>query len=284
LILPLLLTFLHAGLSLKSGYEFSGQNVTSRTLFPELSKSFLLFTVPAGKDRHRVSAEEIARVFARHGIAVETGSERFINFTRHSPVDLRPIEAKIATYYATYYPGIRIRSVEVTPRSHTPALPAGCRYEFSDRSYKYDRGTMHAVTPDGEKYFFDYTVHGDVPVLRSVGKLKRETLLGPINTRSGTVSLAELRDLPLQNVPAGRYRLKRLLRDDAVILQRHVERAPLVIRGMPVDARLLEGSVLVQFRAEALQDGGLHDMISIQKPDGGRIKARVVGPNKVEIE
>ncbi len=69
-----------------------------------------------------------------------------------------------------------------------------------------------------------------------------------------------------------------------VIEARFVEPMPMVLREGSVTVTLTEGNVLIQFHAIALQDGAFHDIISIQKPDGTRLKAKVVGENKVEIE
>jgi flagella basal body P-ring formation protein FlgA len=44
------------------------------------------------------------------------------------------------------------------------------------------------------------------------------------------------------------------------------------------------GTVIVEFSAVASQDGSKNDIISIQKKDGRRIKARVIAPGRVEIQ
>ncbi len=269
---------------LKGEYPFSDPSVTARTLFPDLEQEFSLFVVPAHKSRYRVSAETLVDAFARRGIAVEAGRERYITFVRSSPVDTAPIAAKITDYYTMHYPSIRIRHIAVTPRVYTPGLPAGYTVHLGDNSFKSAEGTLYAETPAGKKFFFDYRVDADVGVLRTRSRLKRGSLLVPGNVTPGSVPLTELKAPPLYAAPDGAYRLKRLLREDAVILMRHVERAPLVNRGAEVSATLKAGQVLIQFRATALQDGGIHDIIAVQKPDGQRIQAVVVGENRVEIE
>ena len=280
----LLTSWLLGAHALKGEYPYTDGTITSRTLFPGLKTDFTLFVIPAQKSRYRVSAESLVDAFAHRGIAVDAGRERYVTFVKRSPVDTAPIAAEITDYYTMHYPSIRIHRIVVTPRVYTPRLPAGYTVHMGGNSYKSAEGTLYAETPAGKKLFFDYRVDADVGVLRTRLRLKRGTLLVPGNVTRANVPLTELKAPPLCEAPDGAYRLKRLLREDAVILMRHVERAPLVNRGAEVSATLKAGQVLIQFRATALQDGGIHDIIAVQKPDGQRIQAVVVGENRVEIE
>jgi flagella basal body P-ring formation protein FlgA len=286
-IFPLLLLFstlLFAAHTLKPEYGYSDHRITSETLFPGLGEPFELFSIPPHKTRYRISAETIIDACARRGVAVENGGHRYITFLKKSPVDTGLIETKIAAFYSRHYPTITLHRIEVTPRVYTPSLPAGYRVVIPENSYKSGSGTLYAEGPSGKKFFFDYRVNAEVGVLRTRNRLKRDSALSPLNTKHAAVPLEHLRSLPLTEAPAGRYRLKRSLKADALILMRHVERAPLVNRGSKVSASLRTGQVLIQFHGIALQDGALHDIISIQKPDGQRIRAKVVGENKVVIE
>ena len=144
---PLLLLFttlLFAAHTLKPEYGYSDHTITSRALFPDLSESFTLFEIPPRQTHYRISAGTLVEAFARRGIGVGNGGNRYITFTKQSPVDTGIIETKIGDYYRRYYPTVTIRSIEVTPRVYTPSLPAGYRVVIPDRSYRSDSGTLYA--------------------------------------------------------------------------------------------------------------------------------------------
>ncbi len=269
---------------LKESYGFTAPEVLSTTLFPELSDPFPLFTVPPGTDRYRVSAETLREAFEAHGVTLDTGKVRYVTFTRTSPVDTSALAREVAAYYREHYPTLSLRSLQVTPRVYTATLPKRYTLAIGDTSYRHDSGTFYISDVNGNKSFFDYRIDADITVLKTRGDLPRKAVLNALNTERVSVTLESLRTPPFTAGGDGSYRLRRPLREGEVILERHVEPAPLVTRDSAVLATLQSGNVLVQIRAVALQDGVLHDIIAIEKPDGQRLKAKVVGKNRVEIE
>lgn len=276
---------LFADHTLQQNYSFRDHTIMSTTLFPDLEHSFELFTIPAHMNRYRISSETIIEAFAKHGVAVDDGQVRYVNFMQLSPINVSPLCEALRAYYSEHYPSISYRSINVVPRVYTEALPKHYSITIADGSYRYDSGTFY-ITDDttDTKLFFDYSIDADVRVMTAREDLSRDTVISPITAQNSMVSLNGLNAEPLYDAPAGKYRLRRHVKSGEVILQRYVELAPLVLRRAGVLVMLKSGNILIQFHAIALQDGGLHDIISIQKPDGQRLKARVIGENRVEIE
>ena len=283
LLLTLFFFCAYASYDLRENYDFRDHTIMSTTLFPEMPQRFELFEIPVHMTRYRVSAESVAEAFKSHGIEIGTEDVRYVNFVKSSPISTVRLEDEVAAYYRAHYPSIAINAVHITPRVYTPELPEPYTVTIADTSYKSARGTFYVTTPEGAKLFFDYTLDAEVAVFTARRDLKRDTPLNAMTAQSASVPLDTLNARPLDDL-SGKYRLKRHVKGGEVIMRRHVEIAPLVLRDTHVSVTLKTGNVLIQFRAIALQDGALHDIISIQKPDGKRLKARVVGENKVEIE
>ena len=64
---------------------------------------------------------------------------------------------------------------------------------------------------------------------------------------------------------------------------RDVELLNVVKRGSYVSASLKDVSINITFSAKALQNGKLRDIITIQKNNGQKLQAKVIGKNRVEI-
>ena len=58
----------------------------------------------------------------------------------------------------------------------------------------------------------------------------------------------------------------------------------MVLRGSKVNVIIQNGSVIVEFIATATQEGKLYDIITIEKADGKRSRAKIIGENKVELQ
>jgi len=283
-LISLLATLLAAALNLKQEYYYDAPEIRSTLLFPQLQRDFVLFEIPESRNRMRVEAEALVSRFAAEGIAVAAEGVRYVNFIRKSPVDTQPIAAAIAEHYRLRYPTISIASVDVVPRVYTPSLPAPYSVSVPENSYRGTSGTVYVTLEEGRRSFFDYTIEATVGVRTAQNDLRRDEVPDVHNTSAREVPLRSLEGEPLTDADLGHVRLKRLLRAGEVILQRFAEPLPLVRRDATVEAVLHDGNVLIQFYARALQDGVLHDMIPIEKPDGQRLEARIVGENKVQIE
>lgn len=282
-LLTLLASALFGTYELRSSYRVEHDTVKSTTLFPTLDKEFELFSIPPSKTKKRISSSEIVNAFARHGITVKNARTRYIDFLRDSPIDVAPLEAFIAQKYLARYPTLQIKKITVTPRVYTPKLPADYTAVLSSKTFRSDEGTFYVQSPQSAKLFFDYRIDAVVGVIHAKHTLGRKEELNALNTLMRELPFSSVKSHPLTSLEKP-YRLKHKVKADSPISQRDVENTPLVKRGKNITVEIKSAGVLIQFSAIALQDGGLHDIISVQKPDGQRIKAKVTGLNRVEIQ
>ncbi|MDQ1297897.1 MAG: flagellar basal body P-ring formation protein FlgA, partial [Campylobacterota bacterium] len=67
-------------------------------------------------------------------------------------------------------------------------------------------------------------------------------------------------------------------------VDRYLEPLPIVLKGAKVSVQVQNESVIVEFIATATQEGALYDIITIEKSDKKRAKAKVIGENRVELQ
>lgn len=105
------------------------------------------------------------------------------------------------------------------------------------------------------------------------------------------VELTALRAAPVADPPLDPsgaapqgQRLRRGLKPGEVLTAAHLEAAPAVARGTWAQLDARAGEVVVQSRAEVLQDGRVGDTVRVKVANGsGPVLARVVAPGQVEV-
>jgi len=249
-----------------------------------MATTFTLFTIPETKTKLKISAAEIIEKFSRHKIAVKAGKSRYVTFIRKSPIYLKPLETKIMQYYKKYYPSIRISHIMLIPRTYTDSLPEHYTLSLGNKSFRHSRGTFFIRSDKNQKIFFDYRLDADIDVIYTIRPLERKTELTRFNTTIQTLPFEKLKAVPLTSIQTHRYRLKHRIKADRPVAIRDVESSPMIKRGGKLAVSMHSGGLVIEFSAIALEDGALHDIISIRKHDGQRLKARVTGLNNAEIE
>lgn len=285
ILMILLLSSLSAEHRLRPIYTYSDNTIYSTALFPSLKERFRLITIPKERKRHKVSAAELITMFSKHKVTVIKGRSRFITFVEKSPADLSSLKSKIAMLYKQHYPSIHIQAVTLIPRAYTTILPKDYTLSLKERDFRRNRGTLYIrTTTHAKKIFFDYHLDAKIDVIHTKQTLERKAELTRFNTLSRTVAFELLKEEPLTSLGSQHYRLKHKIKANRPIGVRDVESSPMVKRGKPLAVSIHSGGLLIEFAAVALEDGALHDIISIRKHDGQRLRAKVTGINRVEVE
>ena len=87
----------------------------------------------------------------------------------------------------------------------------------------------------------------------------------------------------MQFLEYGTIQTKHHIKQNSIITMRDVEALNIVRKNSNVSVSLSSEGISITFSAKALQDGKLNDIITIQKQNKKRLKAKVVGKNRVEI-
>jgi len=285
-ILLLLLFFSHAAhaCKLQPSYSFDTPLVTSKTIDPDCAGDFTIVRIPEDKTVYRMDTRVIAKTFELHGVPLETSNIRYVNFMKRSPVDMTPFKEQLSQLLHASYDTIQIHHITIVPRGYIESLPQGAVAVFDKRTQLSANGTFYVLDKDGLRRYLDYSVDATVPVLHTSQKVSRKQELGPMNCELRPIALSTFKDTPLIRFPSQGYRFRSSYREGHLLTVRNVEAIPLVLKNEKVVVTIQNGSVVIEFGAVATQEGSLYDIITIQKRDGKRAKAKVIGENRVELQ
>ncbi|HZF70193.1 flagellar basal body P-ring formation chaperone FlgA [Sulfuricurvum sp.] len=284
LLILLLFCLRLSAYELSENYEFSDYTVYSDELVPNIPKKFEILQIPADKNQYRIDAQIIAKTFELNGFELNISKTRYINFTRHSPIDFTPIKQQLAQMLTEFYPAIHIQEIIITPRGYLAKLGKNVHGEFDKRFYQNATGTFYVLDNEGLRHYLDYTVNATLGVLHTNQKVSRKESLNGFNTLLKTIPFQSFKDKPLTALPAHPSRFRSNLKPMQLLTLRNIEEIPLVLKNTPVTVELQNGAVVIEFEATATQEGLLYDIITIQKNDGKRAKAKVIGENRVELQ
>ncbi|MDD2267125.1 flagellar basal body P-ring formation chaperone FlgA [Sulfuricurvum sp.] len=284
LLILLLFCLRLSAYELSENYEFTDYTVYSDDLVPNIPKKFEILQIPADKNQYRIDAQIIAKTFELNGFELNISKTRYINFTRHSPIDFTPIKQQLAQMLTEFYPTIHIQEIIITPRGYLAKLGKNVHGEFDKRFYQNATGTFYILDNEGLRHYLDYTVNATLGVLHTNQKVSRKESLNGFNTLLKTIPFQSFKDKPLTALPAHPSRFRSSLKPMQLLTLRNIEEIPLVLKNTPVTVELQNGAVVIEFEATATQEGLLYDIITIQKNDGKRAKAKVIGENRVELQ
>lgn len=272
------------GNELQREYFYTQSTIFSTDIFPDVSQRFEVLKIPGDKIQYRVDGRIIAKTFELHGIAVDISKAPFVTFSKKSPVDFAPLKEQLSQMLQTRYPSMQINQITITPRGYLPTLSKGVKGEFDERSYLSREGTFYVIGDDGLRRYLDYSVDATLRVLHAAQNVSRKEVLNGSNAIAKIVPFGSFRDKPLTRFPEHSCRFRSNLKAGFLLTERNVEELPLVLKNDRVVVVVQNGGVVVEFLAVATQEGSLYDIITIQKRDGKRAKAKVIGENRVELQ
>ncbi len=275
---------LFAAMQLEQEYHFSDHKIYSTTLFPGLKDKFILFNINNNRTKYRVKSSKIETLFKKHNLQLNLGNVRYVNFIKKSPINTLALASLIKKRYEAFYLNLHVNYVTVTPRTYLKTLDPNFELILNDNNLKRSKGVFSIKTSKKQRLFFDYELDATLDVYLALHPMGRGDTLSPLNAIKKQVKFGSFNALPLNHINTKEYRLKRSVKKNHVLTQRDIEAYPIVKKGNSVLVELRSGSIVLEFTAIASQDGSKNDIISIQKKDGRRIKARVIAPGRVEIQ
>lgn len=284
LFLALLFSLNLCAYELQENYTYTHATIYSNDLFPDLPKKFELFKIPEDKTQYRLNAQIIAKTFELNGIEIDVSKVRYVNFTQQSAIDVTPLKHQLEVLLKGQYPSIRIEEIIITPRGYLETYNPKSRGVFDEKSLENAKGTFYIIDEHSIRRYLDYSVKATINVLHSNQKISRRDLVSGFNTKIKQIPFGSFKDTPLTTLPDQPSRFRSNLRAEQPLTLRNIETVPLVLKNEKVIVEVKNDSVIVEFGARATQEGLLYDIITIQKSDGKRVRAKVIGENRVELQ
>ncbi|MFC2073702.1 flagellar basal body P-ring formation chaperone FlgA [Campylobacterota bacterium] len=270
---------------LESKYTLLTPELNASVIYPDIQKDFSIYTFDENKNRKSFSSKTLIKIFESHNLSLSDNSKGIVHFERTSDIDMGPVEKEIEAYYLSHYPNMKIDSIQLDPNGTITELPKEYTLMFKPHAHRYNHSSLQLTSNESnERYFLSYTILATIKVFKASHNINRGKILTYIDLKHTNEPFTRLTGIPLQRISKSPVRLKKRLQKGKIIYEHDVEALPYVLKNKPVYVRLTNGNVHLEFQAKSLQDGKVGDMISIQKKDNTRLKAKVVGKNLVEIE
>lgn len=269
---------------LQENYTYDNTTIYSNDLFPNISKKFEILKIPEDKTQYRLNAKIIAKTFELNGIEIDTTKVRYVNFTQQSPVNLTPLKEQLEILLRGQYPSIRIENISIIPRGYLASYNKKSRGVFDENFFQNSKGTFYIVDEHGVRRYLDYSVRATINVLHTNQKVSRRDRLSGFNTQIKQIPFALFKDTPLTTLPDQPSRFRSNVRAGQLLTFRNIETVPLVLKNEKVIVEVKNDTVIIEFGATATQEGLLYDIITIQKSDGKRSRAKVIGENRVQLQ
>lgn len=270
--------------TLQQTYTFRDPKIYSSDLISGCSKHFEILQIPDGKTTYRINVQIIAKTYELNGCSVDVGRVRYVNFTKETSLDITPLKQQLTDVFILAYPTMTIEKLNVFPRGFIESIPQNAKAVFDRDITDRNDGTFYVLDKNGVRRYFDFSLEASLPVLHSSQKINRNDVLTSTNSSLKVVRFAQFRGKPLSSLPNDRERFRRTLRENTPIVDRYLEPLPIVLKGSKVSVQVKNGRVIVEFIATATQEGALYDIITIEKSDKKRAKAKVIGENQVELQ
>ncbi len=275
---------LYAQNTLQKIYYVEGEDINLSSIIKNIKKDATLYKFQDNKYTKRVKSKEVMKILASHGYNDFASQSRYIKFIKKSPIDTSKISSSLEEFYTNSYSDIIIKSITVLPRGYVKSLPKEYLVHINPKSNLSNKGTAYVKTQDKKKIFFDYKIIAKINLFMTKREIKRGEELSLFNIEKKGVSLERFRALPLQKLKKGTLQSKHNLKQGKIITIRDIQTINLVKRNTIVSVSLNNKAIAIEFQAKALQNGKLNDIITIQKNNGKRMKAIVIGKSKVEIK
>lgn len=264
-------------------YYVDGNEIMLSDIVKVKQKDKKLFSFDVSKNTLRVSEKKLIKLLKKDGYDFQH-KHSYIQFSKKSPISTQKIENAVKNYYKEHYKQIEIHSIEVHPRSYIEKLPNNYTVLFQNKAYLSKDAVIYIKTPKNREVFFNSTIKANIDAFVAKKMIRRDEELSFKNVKKKSIMLQKFRALPVQDINTQRFQAKHTIRSGRVITQRDIVNLYYVKRGDDVSVSLKENGISISFSAKALRNGHLNDTIYVQNSNKKKIKVRVTGKNKAEVQ
>ena len=284
LLLLFISVSLFSDVYLQSNYYVKDKEIMLSSVVKETKEDVQLFSIDKSRYSKRVKSKKVLQILNSYGIKNYKSKHAYIQFTKKSPINSEKIKSSIKKFYEKKYSHINIQSIVVEPRSYMASLPLYYETILKSKSHLSKSGTLYIKTDDKKKIFFNYKIDAEIVVYEAKKDIKRNVELSNINCKKKSIILNKFRAAPLQSLLKGTVQSTHNIKAGTILTTRDAQGLYLVKRGSNVNVTLKSSNLAISFSAIAMQDGRYEDIISVMKDNGRKVKVRVTGKRKGEVQ
>lgn len=243
-----------------------------------------IYTISNERHTKRVTTSKLLQKLKEYGYNDFTSRHSYIQFTQKSPIDFKKFQKAVKQYYKNKYTNINIKKVDIRAARYTTQLPKNFTIHFPRKAYLSHKNIFYIKTLNNRKIFFNYTILATLNVYKAKGMIKKGSEISLKNTEKKSIILEKFRAFPLIKLEKSKYQAKHRIKGLSLITQRDIVRLYLVKRGTTITVTIHDGGVSISFFARALKSGRFGDTISVLHTNNKKIRVRITGRNRAEVE
>jgi flagella basal body P-ring formation protein FlgA len=284
-VLILLLSFSSVfATTLEKFYYVNSDHVKLLEIMPDAQYDVTLYKIEKGRYTKKVKSKDLIKLLNSHGFKDIDSKSNYIKFIRKSPIDTSKIKNDLKKIYLEKYPDIDIKTIKIIPRGYIKSLPSSYITHVAKKAHLSRKGILNIKLPRGKKLFFDFYIDADIYVFTTAKKVIKGDLLSNVNTKRRKITFDKFRAIPVGMKQINTTQFRHNIKEDEIITFRDISTLQLVKKGSTVSAVIQNNNLNISFSAKAIRNGRLNDIITIEKQNGQRLQARVIGRNRVEIK
>ena len=283
IILFLFLTTLLFSQELQQEYMLNSDTVKLSDIIKSPKKDTILFNINVSRHSKRVRSSELLKKLKSYGYNNFHTQHTYIQFSRKSPINTQKLKDALIAYYQQKYKHIAIENLFLKPTKYMLHLPKNYTIGFPRNAYLSHKGIFYIKTLDNKKFFFNYILRAKTTVYQTKKEIQKGEELSGFNLQKKSIILDKFQANPLMELPKHQYEAKHRLKNGLIVTQRDIRRLNLVKRGAAVVVTLHNNDLEISFTAKALQSGRLGDTISVLHDNSKKIRVRVIGKNRAEV-
>jgi len=284
-LLFFLLSFsLFAKQQLQQEYLIKSKTIYLSDIVKSPKKDEILFNINPARYSKRVEASKLIQRLQSYGYTNFISKHTYIQFTQESPVNLKKLTTALNKYYKKNYNNISIQTISIRPTKYITQLPKIFIIGFQKHSYLAHKGIFYIKTPQNKKIFFNYNIQAKIPLCIARRKIEKAEEISLQNTEKKSIMLQRFRADPLMDCNTNRFEAKHRISKNMLITKRDITGLHLIKRGSNVTVTLKSGAVLITFSARALKSGRYGETITVLHDKNKKIRVRVTGKNRAEVE
>jgi flagella basal body P-ring formation protein FlgA len=261
-------------------------------IIPEIEKDAPLMDLPHSS-RFQIPFIRVEALLKEHGFKAVDKSGGLVTLIRHCVSDdlLKPLENMLYKEFKNRYKTIEIKNLNLVPQSPLASDFKDFTFEkwrISSSTLRRSKGSFSATYLDAKgmrkTFYFRFEIDATLKGFKAKHNLSNGTILTLEALEPAYFNLDEISDVPLETFESNEWILKHYIRQDTVILLRHLEQKPLVTRHSYVDALVRDGGLVITMRAQALSDGSKGDIVRVRTSEGRMFNAIVMSSSMVLIK
>ncbi len=283
IILFLFFTTLLFSQELQQEYILNSDTVKLSDIVKSPKKDHILFNINKSRHSKRVRSSELLKKLKSFGYNDFHTQHAYIQFSKKSPINTQKLQDALLHYYQQKYKNIIIKNIVLKPTKYMLHLPKNYVVGFPRNAYLSHKGIFYIKTSENKKIFFNYILKAKTTVYETKKEIQKGEELSGFNLQKKSIILDKFKADPLMDLQKNHYEAKHRLKTGHIVTQRDLRRLYLVKRGATVVVTLHNNDLEITFNAKALQSGRLGETISVLHENNKKIRVRVIGKNRAEV-